>query len=294
MLHFLTPLVTLYDTLNEFWENPKTQRFVAAIILIIYFVALAFIEAKNWHILPPDIARLTPDNHSWAIMMAFTLILGTEVISLIFCISDSFSRSVGKQLEILALIQLRGPFKELSALQEPITIANHWEPVLNIAISAAGALLIFIALRIFLRVSAKRLCLNRPTATLYVVSKKILCLTLLCIVCFIGVMHIIAFLKTGEYQRFFESVYTALIFADITLVLLAQHFMPAFNAVFRNSGFVVGTLMMRLSLSATAPFDTFIAVFSAGYVILLVWSFSHFLPQKEYCRDTSSEPDKPQ
>ena len=111
LLQRLTPLVTLYDTLNEFWENQRTQRFVAAIILLLYFVALAVIEAKHWNILPPEIARMTPGNHSWAIMMAFTLILGTEVISLIFCISDSFSRSVGKQLEILALIQLRGPFK---------------------------------------------------------------------------------------------------------------------------------------------------------------------------------------
>ncbi len=292
LLQHLTPLVTLYDTLNDFWENPRTQRFVAAIILLLYFMALAIIEAKHWNILPPEIAQMTPGNHSWAIMMAFTLILGTEVISLIFCISDSFSRSVGKQLEILALIQLRGPFKELSALQEPITIANHWEPVLHIAISAAGALLIFVALRIFMRVSAKRLNMNRPTATLYVISKKLLCLTLLSIVIVIGLMHIVAFLKTGEYQRFFESIYTALIFADITLVLLAQRFMPAFNAVFRNSGFVVGTLMMRLSLSAAAPFDTIIALFSAGYVILLVWIFSHFLPQKEYELDASAKSHK--
>lgn len=280
LTHF-TPLVDLYDHLNEFWESPKTQRFVASIILLTYFAALIGIELKHWGVLPPWISAVTPNSHSWAILMAFTLILGIEVISLIFCISDSFSRSVGKQLEILALIQLRGAFKALGNLQEPITIANHWEPVMHIALAAAGALIIFIFLRVFMRVSAKRMKQHKPSCQLYVYSKKLLCLMLLGIVLVIGVQHILAFLHTGQSQRFFETIYTALIFADITLVLLAQRYMPAFNAVFRNSGFVVGTLMMRLSLSATQPFDTIIALFSGAYVICLVWAFNHFLPGHE-------------
>ncbi len=286
----LAPVVSLYDGLNEFWESPRTQRAVAAIILLLYFAALVGIELKRWGVLPPELAAVTPDSHTWAILMAFTLILGVEVISLIFCISDSFSRSVGKQLEILALIQLRGAFKQLAHLQEPITIADHWEPVVHIALAAAGALVIFVALRLFMRVCTRPDCIKRRAeATLYVYSKKLLCLLLLCIVIVIGVMHSMAFLQTGHSQRFFETVYTALIYADITLVLLAQRYMPAFNAVFRNSGFVVGTLMMRLSLSATAPLDTIIAVFSAAYVILLAWAFGHFLAKK-----TASEAGAPQ
>ncbi len=285
----LTPLVAIYDGLNEFWEHPKTQRTVAAIILLLYFAALLGIELKRWGALPPELAQVTPDRHSWAILMAFTLILGAEVISLIFCISDSFSRSVGKQLEILALIQLRGAFKELGHLQDPITIANHWEPVVHIALAAAGALVIFVALRVFLKFSVRPSSIRRPDATLYVYSKKVLCLLLLGIVIFIGVMHSVIFLKTGESQNFFETVYTALIYADIPLVLLAQRYMPAFNAVFRNSGFVVGTLMMRLSLSAAAPLGTIIAIFSAAYVILLTWAFAHFLP----ARDAAADGDAP-
>ena len=41
-----------------------------------------------------------------------------------------------------------------------------------------------------------------------------------------------------QYQdmRFFETIYTVLIFADIALVLISQRYMPSFHAVFRNSG----------------------------------------------------------
>ncbi len=280
----LAPLVHCYDTLNTFWEKSRTQRAVAAIILSLYFMALLGVELKRWDVLPTAVASFTPDSHTWAIHMTFTLILGVEVISLIFCISDSFSRSVGKQLEILALIQLRDAFKQLGALTEPITIADHWEPVIHIALCAAGALAIFVALRIFVRLGQRQPCEDNQTALLYVYSKKLLCLVLLCVVLIIGVMHTAAFLSTGERQHFFETVYTALIYADITLVLLAQRYMPTFNAVFRNSGFVVSTLMMRLSLSAAAPLDTLLAVFSACYVILLVWVFHYFRPVNKHAK----------
>ena len=56
--------------------------------------------------------------------------------------------------------------------------------------------------------------------------------------------------------------------------------MPSFHAVFRNSGFVIGTLLMRLSLSATAPWDTVISLFAAVYVLALTWTTSYFAPDK--------------
>lgn len=90
--------------------------------------------------LPPALAQLTPHSHFSAIQLAFTLILGLEVMSLIFIISTSFSRSVGKQFEILALILLRNAFKELAHLPEPVSIAGNLDPVIHIAVTAMGAL----------------------------------------------------------------------------------------------------------------------------------------------------------
>lgn len=274
---FVLGLTKAYDHLEEWWESRATMRLVALITLVIYFLGLASIEAKRVGLIPEPVASLVPNQHIWAIHLAFTTILIVELISLIFSISSSFSRSVGKQFEILALILLRNAFKELAHLEEPIVVAKHWEPIVNIGAYALGALFIFIALRVFLNISPHGHYIREPAMRLrYAISKKLLALFLLCIYVGLGVRDVWIFTNTGVEQNFFGTVYTVLIFADIALVLIAQRYMPCFHAVFRNSGYVIATLLMRLALSATAPYDTFISIFAGAYVLVLVWGMNNF------------------
>lgn len=112
----------------------------------------------------------------------------------------------------------------------------------------------------------------------FVISKKLLSLTLFVIFLGIGIRDAWIHIHTGEDMRFFETIYTVLIFADIALVLISQRYMPSFHAVFRNSGFVIGTLMMRLALSATPPWDTAASLFAAAYVLALTWATRYFRP----------------
>lgn len=280
---FILGLTKTYDRLEEWWESRATMRLVALVTLIIYFLGLASIEAKRVGIIPEPMASLVPDKHFWAIHLAFTTILIVELISLIFSISSSFSRSVGKQFEILALILLRNAFKELAHLEEPIIVAQHWEPIVNIGAYALGALFIFIALRVFLHISPHGHYIHEPAMRMrYAVSKKLLALFLLCVYVGLGVRDVWIFTHTGIEQNFFGTVYTVLIFADIALVLIAQRYMPCFHAVFRNSGYVIATLLMRLALSATAPFDTLISIFAGAYVLVLVWGMNNFEKMPEH------------
>ena len=86
------------------------------------------------------------------------------------------------------------------------------------------------------------------------------------------------FVTAGGDQNFFETLYTILIFSDITMVLIAQRYMPAFHAVFRNSGFVIGTLLMRLALSSTPLWCPAIGLFAAIFVLALTWVTNYFTP----------------
>ena len=85
-------------------------------------------------------------------------------------------------------------------------------------------------------------------------------------------------LSTGKDVAFFETVYTMLIFADIAFVLISQRYMPTFPAVFRNSAFVISTLLMRLSLSAPFPWNTVTCVFAAVYILGLTAAIRYFGP----------------
>ncbi|MDR1777426.1 MAG: hypothetical protein LBR31_06315 [Desulfovibrio sp.] len=274
----LQPLTDVFDWMHQTWERPGTQRRVALLILWVYIFALIGIELNRCRLLPPALAQHTPLSHFAAIHLAFTLILGLEVMSLIFSISSSISRSVGKQFEILTLILLRNAFKELSALPEPVTVAGNLQPILYIALSGFGALCVFACLCVYMRMVRPQRFIQKPEMRMrYVMSKKLLSLSLFVI--FFGFMVRDArmiFLE-GAGHTFFEVIYTVLIFADIALVLIAQRYMPAFQAVFRNSGFVIGTLLMRLALSAEQPWDTVVSIVAALYVLGLTWVTNYFL-----------------
>lgn len=274
-------LSKIFDQFHHFWDNASTERSFGMILLWIYLFTLLAVELKRTG-LYPDWLPQPPDTHYYSIQLAFTLILGLEVISLIFTLPASLSRSIGKQLEILTLILLRNAFKELSVLPEPVNIdMENLRQVINIAVSATGALCVFVCLGYYRRLSRVRpFTRGQEMLASYVQGKKLLALTLLIIFTLLGARDIYLF-AMGIDSDFFETIYTILIFADIAMVLIAQRYMPCYYAVFRNSGFVIGTLMMRLSLAAPPLVSASIAVFSGLYVLALTWCANHFIPEKE-------------
>lgn len=281
-LEFFTDV---FDGINHFWERPGTQRAIALGIFLVYLAGLLGIELNREGLLPPGLARITPTNHFQAIHMAFSLILGLEVMGLILTLSFSLSRSLGKQFEIMALILLRNAFKELSYLPEPVSLADGPEPVFRIALAAVGALAIFVCLGFYNRLRKhQNYITNSSELRRYVVSKKLIGLCLLCLFAGIAIRDAGIFLSTGKETHLFETIYTVLIFADIALVLISQRFMPTFHAVFRNSGFVIGTLIMRLSLSAPSPWDIASSLFAALYVLALTWATTYFGPEASRSR----------
>lgn len=268
-----------FDSLHHFWENASTERSFGMLLLWIYLLALLAVELKRMGLYPVWLPQ-PPHSHYYSIQLAFTLILGLEVISFIFILPASLSRSIGKQLEILTLILLRNAFKELSVLPEPVSVdMENLRQVINIAVSAAGALCVFVCLGYYRRIirpqSFKR---SKDLLASYVRSKKLLAVALLLIFIALGVQDIHLFV-TDHHTDFFETIYTVLIFADIAMVLIAQRYMPCYYAVFRNSGFVIGTLLMRLSLAAPPLVSAAIAVFAALYVLALTWCANSFIPE---------------
>lgn len=281
LIHKLQPLTDMFDWLHHFWERPATQRRVALILLWIYLAALTGVELKRLGFYPLWLPQ-PPDSHFYSIHLAFTLILGMEVMSLIFVIPSSLSQSMGKQFEILTLILLRNAFKELSALPEPVYIdSGNILRVVEIGVSGTGALCVFLCLGLYRRIARRQPFIQSPDMRMrYVMSKKLLALTLFIIFFGIGTRDLLFYLHTGSDQRFFETLYTVLIFADIAMVLIAQRFMPSYHAVFRNSGFVIGTLLMRLSLSAPPLWSPVIGLFAALFVLALTWGTNYFSPYR--------------
>ena len=279
LLRTLEFFSNIFDSVHHVVEHPKIQRRLSSWIFWIFIVALAGMEAKRLGILPPGLAAHTPDNHLEAINLAFTLILILELFSLVFIISCSLSRALAKQFQILALILLRNSFKELTHLHEPINIALDWQPILHIGILGAAALVIFICLGLYHRLPQPTSHMASDMRMRYVLSKKMVGLALLVFFICAGLDNLWLFLSTGANTHFFETIYTVLIFADVALALIAQRYMHSFHATFRNTGFVLATLLIRVALGTPPPWDALIGVCATLYALALAWAITRFDPR---------------
>ena len=278
MEKIFTVTTSLFDPLHNFWENHATQRIVAGLLVLIFLLSLGLIELNRQGLLPPTFAASLPLTHYMAINLAFTLVLILEVISLIFTLPCSISKALGKQFEILALIFLRSSFKELTLLPEPIAIAGHIDVLWRILSDGVGAIVIFAMLGVYAKMLRKTEEKQMSGVTLFsfVAAKKMVALLMLAVFFGMGAYNGMLLLAGGHSFDFFHFFYTVLIFCDILLVLISQCFQPGFRAVFRNSGYALATLLIRLALTAPPFYNVLIGVISAMLALMLTLVYDRF------------------
>ena len=289
MLRIAEILGDIYDSLQHTLEHPVMKRRLYTGVFWIFIMVLVGVKAKSLGILPPGLAAYTPDSSWAAIHLVFNLILVLELLSLVFTIPCSLSRALAKQFQILGLILLRNAFKQLSLLHEPINIALDWQAILNIGFLGAAALVVFICLGLYRRLPQPAHHLDGEIRMRYVLAKKMLGLALLVIFLYTGLDAIWHVLNTDKSTYFFIHIYTVLIFSDVALVLIAQRYIQNFHATFRNAGFVLATLLIRIALGTPPPWDALIGACAALYALALTWAVIRFDPRTRQAR-----PQKPE
>ncbi|MDD9302656.1 MAG: hypothetical protein HUK40_10110 [Desulfobacter sp.] len=268
----------LFDAFRDFWHRESTHKTVSTILLVIFLASLGVIELNRQDFLPPSMADQIPTSHYMAINLAFLLVLIMEILGMILALPGSMSRALSKQFEILALIFLRNTFKELSILPEPISLSHHNEVIWHILSYGFGAIAIFALLGLFtaMQKNLDRVLAKGPSLDRFIAAKKNVALCMLITFCAMGVYNLGLKLTGQTVFSFFPSFYTVLIFSDVLMVLLAQTFLPQFPAVFRNSGYALATLLIRLSLTAPAYFSVVIGLSSVMLAVFLTLVYNKF------------------
>ena len=269
-------LTYIFDPLHHFWEHERMHRRFALGLIVVFLAAMAGIELNRNGLLPGVLAAHTPTNHFHAVNLAFTLVLILEVISLIFTLPCSFSKSVGKQFEILTLILLRDAFKELSTFPEPITLGTDLGAVYHILGYGFGALAVFALLGIYYRIQpVTKQHMGLPHDLFrFVAAKKGIALIILATFAVMGLNNLYNKFAGLPHIDFFPVFYTLLIFTDILVVLISQFFRPSFHAVFRNSGYALSTLFIRLALAAPPMYDVALGLVSVIFSITLTLAWT--------------------
>ncbi len=274
MTYIFDRITYIFDPLNHRWEHEKLHRKISLFLVVFFLVGLLCIELKRMGVISGDAARFIPYSHFSAIEIAFTVVLILEVISLIFTLPCSFSRSVGKQFELLALILMRNAFKELSHIPEPISFIGNEEAVLRIVADGFGSLAIFSLLGVYYLIQGKK---GDPpedpmrSADLYgfVAAKKGIALLLLLAFGYMGIRSGWLTITGIEHTDFLHDFYTLLILTDVLVVLISQCYQPGFYAVFRNSGFALSTMIIRIALASPPFYNVLLGIAAALFAISL-------------------------
>jgi len=269
-------IIKIFDKQVLFLESPKVIQNISS-FLVLSFIATGICSLLVYYQFI-SIGRFnTVFKHPFfAIEVAFTILLILELLSLIFVLPKSVSRSLGKQLELLSLIFLRDAFKEFSHLDSFLLWEDSKATIISMITHSFGALIIFTLMGFTQRLNRKiRLSETFVNQTQFVRVKKFLALFLLIAFFFIGIRDTIVLIQTGKYLHSFDTFYTVLIFSDIVIVLFALRYTINYYRVFRYTAFVLATILIRISLTLETYYNVILGVITTIFVLLLSIVYNH-------------------
>ena len=274
--------------------SEKTKHIFEKIILSIaiasFFIHLIIIWLVDFGLITIQGAPLLFTNTISAIYTPFSFILVYEVYLLIYYLPKSITTYISKQYEIISLIIIRRLFKDLSEL----TFSNNWFNIkydLQFTYDLIASVLLFILIYQFYVQNKKRYRTENISASkaesisTFIKIKKIIA-TLLVPALFIAAIYsffhwIMSVLSPSEVGSitlkninniFFEQFFSMLIIADVILLLFSFFHTDEFHKVIRNSGFIISTILIRLSFAATGLLNTALIISAVvfGLVILII------------------------
>ena len=218
-----------------------------------------------------------------AIYTPFSFILIYEAYLLIYFLPRSFTTSIAKQFEIMSLILIRKIFKDIPN----VNLDDNWiknENNLQLMYDLSGVLIVFFLIYLFkkLKDELPKLPVHQNLER-FISYKKIISLlllptlTLLCIYSFID-WYDYTFLGIGESSNidflFFVDFFTILILVDVFILLISFQYTERYSQLIRNTGFIISTILLRLSFSAVGLTSLLLLVSGIifGLIILLIYN----------------------
>lgn len=266
--------VKIFDRIERLWNSRSFMKSLGTILVSFYLLSLLFIEFQRAGWLG-SFFKFVPTNFFRSIELAFTLLLFFEVIELVLSLVKSVAKSMHIQLEILSLILLRGAFKVVGDFPNVITMDVVKQDAIYMFSDAFGALLIFLGVFLIKRFARHlSICRTEDGLRSFITIKKLLSLFLLLLFTVLIFLDIFYFFSGIKVFNFFHIFYTVLIFSDILIVFLSLRYSDSYLVLFRNSGFALGTVVIRLALSSAAPLNALLGIVATLFLLGLVYFYN--------------------
>jgi hypothetical protein len=291
----------MIDVLFAKFLDEKTKKWSEKIIIniaiISFILHLGIIALNDLQLLGSGVSGDMFTNPISAIYTPFSFILIYEVYLLIYYLPKSMTIYIGKQYEIIMLIVIRRLYKDLSN----ISLDGNWfENTQNLQFiyDIAATVLLFILIHFFYRMNKFRvrkllkLTETRPELVRFIKLKKGIAVLLVPTFIVIALFNVydwatqVSALGQGISSGldvnavFFDDFFTVLILVDVLLVLFSFAHTDKFNKVIRNSGFVISTILVKLSFSVTGLQNVLLILSAVGFGVVILWIHKLFEKNK--------------
>jgi len=262
----------------------KTEKIILNIALLSFFVHLTTI-----YLLKLDLVSFSSNsdllqNPISAIYTPFSFILIYEVYLLIYYLPKSFTNYISKQYEIITLIIIRKLFKDLSVLE----LSSNWFQIqedLQFTYDLVGSLLLFYLIYQFQKRGKLKFVPSaemKKTVERFVKKKKIIALALVPLFFLMALYTLVDWCMSISISSkeipplesinnlFFDQFFTVLILVDVVLLLVSFFYTDQFHKIIRNSGFIISTILIRLSFGASGYMNTILVVLSVLFGLAII------------------------
>ena len=260
------------------------EKYILYLASIGFVIHLSLIFLNNYNLIDLVIIKSNLlSNPISALYTPFSFILVYEAFLLIYYIPRSFTTAVGKQYEIISLIVIRKIFGDIPLID---LNANWIENPNNLQLiyDLVGILVIFFLIYLFRR-TKEDLPLKSVSEKLdrFIASKKLVSIVLLPIL--VGIIFISFFswyngvfinesFDVNINYLFFNEFFTLLILVDVFILLLSFQYTERYSQLIRNTGFIISTILLRLSFLATGLANIILIISGIvfGLLILMIYN----------------------
>ena len=218
----------------------------------------------------------------------FSVILLYEVYLLIFYLPRSITTYIGKQYEIITLILVRKLFHDIPMFSEQGSFNS--DNIVHLLVSLGGLLTLCALVYVFYKFAGKKkpryMDGTEKDYSSFVAKKKILSVILVAVFFVLfswsfRELYEIRFHGTDDIMHairemtdtFFNDFFVVLILTEVLLLLFTFSFSDKFDKVLRNSGFIISTMLLKLSFRAEGNTVIFImlAATAFGVAVLAIY-----------------------
>lgn len=276
----------IFDGIFSEGNRKIIESFTIWTATIGFIFHLSLVLLNNYSIINIGNESLLLTNPISAIYTPFSIILYYEIFLLIYFLPRSFTTSILKQFEIISLIIIRRIFYDIPKLD--LDSGNWFDNPDNLQITydLISILILFFLIYLFnlvkSRIQNKK---GNKSIDQFIDSKKIISIALIPVMLCLFIIGIYNWYSIGMESNFASSFYyvnevfyntffSILIIADVFILLLSFLYTERYSQIMRNTGFIICTILIRLSFSSTGLTNLLLIVSSVlfGLLILKIYS----------------------